>query len=85
MTAIATRTLKPIRRRVARLEKAAMEAAEDADRVLSQAEKRARVAVKTGGSVARQLHDRIEDRPHSSVIAALALGCLIGYVLHWRR
>lgn len=85
MTAIATRTIKPLTRKVARFEKAAMEAAENADRVLSRAEKRTRGMVRTGGSVARRLHDRIEDQPHASVIGALALGCLIGYALHWRR
>ncbi|HLG86815.1 MAG TPA: hypothetical protein VKZ79_06405 [Alphaproteobacteria bacterium] len=85
MTAIATRTLKPLRRRVVQFEKAALEAAENADRALTRAERRARGVMRTGRSFAKQIHDRIEDQPHTSVLAALALGGLIGYLLHRAR
>lgn len=85
MTAIATRTIKPIRRRVAQFDRAAAEAAENTDRALSRAEKRARGMMRDGRSLAKQLHDRIEDQPHASVIAALAIGGLIGFLLLPRR
>lgn len=85
MTVIATRTLKPLRRRVIRLERAATEAAENADRALTRAEKKARGMMRSGRSLAKQIHDRIEDKPHASVLAALALGGLVGYLLHHPR
>ena len=85
MTAIATRTLKPIKKRVAQIEKRASRAAANTDRALSRVEDNASELAESGWSLAKSFHARIEDRPHASVVAALALGSLFGFFLRPRR
>ena len=85
MTSIARDSLKPIRTRMATLDRRATRVARDADRALSRIEDEADEIFDNGWSIAKDIHARIEERPHAAFLAALAIGAAVALLSRFRR
>lgn len=85
MTSIARNALKPIRKRVTKVRRRATRAARNTDRALSRAQHAAEAAVDDGWKIAKSVHARIEERPHTAFLTALLLGAVVGMFSRARR
>ena len=85
MTSIARDALKPVKTGAAAIDKRLSRAARNTDRALTRIEDRADDMLDSGRSIAKSIHERIEQRPHASFLAALALGAAVGLLSRARR